>query len=65
MDDQEYPTGPSDRDKLRDRMFQQRFWMEQLIGTGNSDSLKNEVNDLQRMTKAAQKAERERANRRR
>jgi hypothetical protein len=65
MDDQEYPTGPSDRDKLRDRMFQQRLWMEQLIGTGNSDSLKNAVTDLQRMTKAAQKAERERANRRR
>jgi hypothetical protein len=65
MDDQEYPTGPSDQDKLRDRMFQQRLWMEQLIGTANSDSLKNAVTDLQRMTKAAQKAERERANRRR
>ena len=57
MDDQEYPTGPSDRDKRRDRMFQQRLWIEQLRGTGNSNALKNAVTDLQRMTKAAQKTE--------
>ena len=57
MDDQEYPTGPSDRDKLRDRMFQQRLWIEQLRGTGNSEALKCAVTDLQRMAKVAQRTE--------
>ena len=57
MDDQEYPAGPSDRDKRRDRMFQQRLWIEQLRGTGNSDALKNAVTDLQRMIRASQKTE--------
>ena len=56
MNDQEYPFVPSDRDKLRDRMFQQRLWIEQLRRTGNW-ALKNAVNDLKRMTGAAQKAE--------
>jgi len=56
-DDQEHPTVPSDRDKLRDRIFQQRLWIEQLRGTGNSEALRNAVTDLQRMIKAAQKAE--------
>ena len=57
MDDQDHLVGPSDRDKLRDRMFQQRLWIEQLRGTGNSDALKTAVTDLQRMTKAAYKTE--------
>ena len=57
MNDQEYPIAPSDRDKLRDRMFQQRLWIEQLRGTGNWEALKNAVTDLKRMTGAAQKAE--------
>ncbi len=56
MNEQEYPIAPSDCDKLRDRMFQQRLWIEQLRRTGNW-ALKNAVNDLKRMTGAAQKAE--------
>ena len=57
MDDQEYPTERSDRDKRRDRMFQQRLWIEQLRGTGNSEALKSAVTDLQRMAKVAQRTE--------
>ena len=30
MDDQDKPAGPTDHDKLRDRIFQQRLWIEQL-----------------------------------
>ena len=58
MDDQDHlPVGPNDRDKLRDRMFQQRLWIEQLRGTGNSEALKSAVTDLQRMAKVAQRTE--------
>jgi len=57
MDDQDHSVGPNDRDKLRDRMFQQRLWIEQLRGTGNSEALRSAITDLQRMIKAAQKAD--------
>ena len=55
MDEQDPSVGPNDRDKLRDRMFQQRLWIEQLRGTGNSEALKTAITDLQRMARAAQK----------
>ena len=55
MDEQDHSVGPNDRDKLRDRMFQQRLWIEQLRGTGNSEALKHAITDLQRMARAVQK----------
>ena len=57
MEDQDHPVGPNDRDKLRDRVFQQRLWIEQLRGTGNSEALKNAITDLQRMARAVQKTD--------
>jgi hypothetical protein len=64
MDDQEYPTGPSPQEKLRDRMFQQRLWIEQLRGTGNSEALKNALTELQRMNRVGQKTDELRPKRR-
>jgi hypothetical protein len=55
MDDQDLPTGPSDRDKLRDRIFQQRLWIEELRRTADKNTVGRAIADLEHMTEQVQK----------
>ena len=64
MDDQDKPAGPTDHDKLRDRIFQQRLWIEQLRRTADRDAMSRAITDLQRMTRAVGSAEEARSKRR-
>ena len=56
MDDQDKPAGPTDHDKLRDRIFQQQLWIEH-SRTGDRDAMGRAITDLQRMTRAVGSAE--------
>jgi hypothetical protein len=50
-DDQDLPSGPSHRDKLRDGIFRQRLWIEELRKSADRNVLRRALTDLQRMTK--------------
>ena len=63
MDDQELPSGPSDRDKLRDRIFQQRLWIEELRRTADKKVVGRAIADLEYMTAQVQKIEERRSKR--
>ena len=64
MDERDQPTGPSQRDKLRDRIFQQRLWIEELRRTADREALRSAITDLQRMTREVGRAEESNAKRR-
>ena len=57
MDDQELPSGPSDRDKLRDRIFQQRLWIEELRRTADKKVVGRAIADLEHMIAQDRKIE--------
>jgi hypothetical protein len=63
LDDQDLPTGPSERDKLRDRIFQQRLWIEELRRTADRKTLGPAMADLRHMTDQVRKIEERRSKR--
>ena len=48
MQDRDAQAEPSDRQKLRDRIFQQRLWIEQLKSSAaDRDTVRRAIDDLQ------------------